>query len=433
MWATVAAMLDVRRVRTELDVLKAGLARKGADLGELDRLAEVDRRHRAMAERRDTNRAQVNLLSKEVGRLRREGNAEGAEARMAASRRLGESEKAMVAEADHLSAELRDLLLRIPNLPAEDAPDGAGEADNVIVREVGYDAGAYGEHQRVPHWEVGAALRILDLERGARIAGSMFPLYRGAGASLIRALTAWALDSHADAFEEIRPPTLVRTATITASGQLPKFADDAYHLERDDLWAIPTAEVPLTSMAAGEILAEADLPLRFAAATPCYRREAGSAGRDTRGLLRVHEFEKVEILAYCTPEQAADVHAELLARAEGLLVALGLAYRVLDICTGDLGQSQARQFDLEVYAPGCDQWLEVSSVSWFADYQARRADVRYRRAADAKVEHVHTLNGSALAWPRIWAALVETGRQADGTVILPEVLAPWVGGSTTIG
>ncbi|CAN5742237.1 serine--tRNA ligase [soil metagenome] len=433
MWATVAAMLDVRRVRTEFDVLKAGLARKGADLGELDRLAEVDRRHRAMAERRDTNRAQVNLLSKEVGRLRREGNAEGAEARMAASRRLGESEKAMVAEADHLSAELRDLLLRIPNLPAEDAPDGAGEADNVIVREVGYDAGAYGEHQRVPHWEVGAALRILDLERGARIAGSMFPLYRGAGASLIRALTSWALDSHADAFEEIRPPTLVRTATITASGQLPKFADDAYHLERDDLWAIPTAEVPLTSMASGEILAEADLPLRFAAATPCYRREAGSAGRDTRGLLRVHEFEKVEILAYCTPEQAADVHAELLARAEGLLVALGLAYRVLDICTGDLGQSQARQFDLEVYAPGCDQWLEVSSVSWFADDQARRADVRYRRAADAKVEHVHTLNGSALAWPRIWAALVETGRQADGTVILPEVLAPWVGGSTTIG
>jgi seryl-tRNA synthetase len=425
-------MLDVRRVRTELDVLKAGLARKGADLGELDRLAEVDRRHRAMAERRDTNRAQVNLLSKEVGRLRREGNAEGAEARMAASRRLGESEKAMVAEADHLSAELRDLLLRIPNLPAEDAPDGAGEADNVIVREVGYDAGAYGEHQRVPHWEVGAALRILDLERGARIAGSMFPLYRGAGASLIRALTAWALDSHADAFEEIRPPTLVRTATITASGQLPKFADDAYHLERDDLWAIPTAEVPLTSMAAGEILAEADLPLRFAAATPCYRREAGSAGRDTRGLLRVHEFEKVEILAYCTPEQAADVHAELLARAEGLLVALGLAYRVLDICTGDLGQSQARQFDLEVYAPGCDQWLEVSSVSWFADYQARRADVRYRPTGGKGTEVVHTLNGSALAVPRVWAAILETHRRPDGSIAVPEPLHPYMRGITEI-
>lgn len=426
-------MLDVRRVRTELEVLKAGLARKGADLAELDRLAEVDQRHRAVAERRDTARGQVNQLSREVGRMRREGDAEGAEARMAASRRLGEAERAMAAEADQLEAERRDLLLRIPNLPADEAPDGAGEADNRIVREVGYDPAAYGEHQRVPHWEVGTALGLLDLERGAKIAGSMFPLYRGGGSRLVRALTGWALARHADAFEEIRPPTLVRTATITASGQLPKFADDAYHLERDDLWAIPTAEVPLTSLAAGEILAEADLPMRFAAATPCYRREAGAAGRDTRGLLRVHEFEKVEILAYCTPEQAPDVHRDLLARAEGLLVELGLAYRVLDICTGDLGQSQARQFDLEVYAPGCDQWLEVSSVSWFADYQARRADVRYRRALDAKVEHVHTLNGSALAWPRIWAALVEVGRQPDGTVVVPDVLAPWLGGSTTIG
>ncbi len=427
-------MLDVRRVRSneQLDVLKAGLARKGADVAELDRLAGLDVRHRRLSERRDDVRAKVNLLSKEVGRLRRDGDAEGAEARMEASRRLGEQEKALAAEADEVGTELHDLLLRIPNLPAADAPDGAGEADNVVVRTEGYDPEAYGVHQRVPHWEIGAALGILDLERGARISGSMFPLYRGAGARLVRALTAWALDSHADAFEEIRPPTLVRTATITASGQLPKFADDAYHLERDDLWAIPTAEVPLTSMAAGEVLAEADLPMRFAAATPCYRREAGSAGRDTRGLLRVHEFEKVEILAYCTPDQAGDVHAELLARAEGLLGALGLAYRVLDICTGDLGQSQARQFDLEVYAPGCDQWLEVSSISWFGDYQARRADVRYRRADDAKVDHVHTLNGSALAWPRIWAALVETGRRPDGSVVLPEVLGPWLGGATTI-
>ncbi len=426
-------MLDVRRVRSELDVLKAGLARKGADTAELDRLAELDGRHRRLAERRDEVRAKVNHLSKEVGRLRREANHEGAEARMGASRRLGEQEKALAAEAEQVAAELRDLLLRIPNLPADDAPDGVDEADNVVVRVVGHDHEAFGDHQRVPHWEVGGALGILDLERGAKIAGSMFPLYRGEGASLIRALTAWALHSHADAFEEIRPPTLVRTATITASGQLPKFADDAYHLERDDLWAIPTAEVPLTSMAAGEILAEADLPMRFAAATPCYRREAGSAGRDTRGLLRVHEFEKVEILAYCTPEQAVTVHAELLGRAEGLVGDLGLGYRVLDICTGDLGQSQARQFDLEVYAPGCDQWLEVSSISWFGDYQARRADVRYRHRDDAKVGFVHTLNGSALAWPRIWAALVETGRQPDGSVVLPEVLSPWLGGTTTIG
>ncbi|MBW3548868.1 MAG: serine--tRNA ligase [Actinobacteria bacterium] len=425
-------MLDVRRVRTEPDALKAGLARKGVAGGEVDRLAALDRRRRELSEQRDDLRARVKSLSKEVGGLCRAGEVERAEALMAQSRDLGAREKALSADADVVAGELRDLLLRIPNLPAAEAPDGDSEADNVVVRVEGFDPEAFGEHQRVPHWEVGAALGILDLGRGAKISGSMFPLYRGAGARLVRALTSWALDRHADAFEEIRPPSLVRTDAMVAAGQLPKFADDAYHLERDDLWAIPTAEVPLTSLASGEILAEADLPVRLTAATPCFRREAGAAGRDTRGLLRVHEFDKVEILAYATPEQAPAVHAELLARAESLLAELGLAYRVLDICTGDLGQSHARQFDLEVYAPGCDLWLEVSSVSWFSDYQARRADIRYRRTGDGAVEHVHTLNGSALAWPRIWAALVETGRRPDGTVVLPEVLAPWLG-DTTVG
>ena len=425
-------MLDVRRVRTEPDALKAGLARKGVVGDEVDRLAALDRRRRELSEQRDDLRARVKSLSKEVGGLRRAGEVEQAEALMAESRDLGAREKALSADADVVAGELRDLLLRIPNVPAAEAPDGDSEADNVVVRVEGFDADSYGEHQRVPHWEVGAALGILDLGRGAKISGSMFPLYRGAGARLVRALTSWALDRHADAFEEIRPPSLVRTDAMVAAGQLPKFADDAYHLERDDLWAIPTAEVPLTSLASGEILAEADLPVRLTAATPCFRREAGAAGRDTRGLLRVHEFDKVEILAYATPEQAPAVHAELLARAEALLAELGLAYRVLDICTGDLGQSHARQFDLEVYAPGCDLWLEVSSVSWFSDYQARRADIRYRRTGDGGVEHVHTLNGSALAWPRIWAALIETGRRPDGTVVLPEVLAPWLG-DTTVG
>ncbi len=425
-------MLDFRRVRTEPDALKAGLARKGVAGEEVDRVAELDRRRRELSEQRDDLRARVKTLSKEVGGLRRSGEVEQAEALMAESRDLGAREKAVSADADVVAGELRELLLRIPNVPAAEAPDGAGEADNMVVRVEGFDPDAYGEHQRVPHWDVGAALGILDLGRGAKISGSMFPLYRGAGARLVRALTSWALDRHADAFEEIRPPSLVRTDAMVAAGQLPKFADDAYHLERDDLWAIPTAEVPLTSLASGEILAEADLPVRLTAATPCFRREAGAAGRDTRGLLRVHEFDKVEILAYATPEQAPAVHADLLARAESLLAELGLAYRVLDICTGDLGQSHARQFDLEVYAPGCDLWLEVSSVSWFTDYQARRADIRYRRAGDGGVEHVHTLNGSALAWPRIWAALVETGRRPDGTVVLPEVLAPWLG-DTTVG
>jgi seryl-tRNA synthetase len=301
----------------------------------------------------------------------------------------------------------------------------------VVVRRWPEQARSYGEHQRTPHWDVGAELGILDLERGAKLAGSMFPMFRGTGSRLLRALSAFALDHHADAYTEVRPPTLVRTDTMVSTGHLPKFSDEAYHVERDDLWAIPTAEVPLTSMHGGDILDEAALPLRLTAATACFRREAGAAGRDTRGLLRVHEFDKVELFAYATPEQADEVHRDMVGRVDGLLQALDLEYRVLDLCAGDLGASSARTFDFEVYAPGCDMWLEVSSVSWFRDYQARRANVRYKPGGGAPA-FVHTLNGSALAWARIWAALVETGRRPDGSVALPEVLAPYLGGCTVV-
>ncbi len=419
-------MLDARRLRTELDELKAGLARKGVDPAEVDRAAELAEQRRALAGKADDLRARVRDLSKQVGRLR-QSDPEAAERAAAQSRTVGEEEKAVGAEAAAADEALRDALLRLPNFPSPDAPDGAGPEDNVVVRVHGFDPEGYTDAQRVPHWETAPALGLLDLERGAKLSGAMFPLYRGAGARLIRALTAFALARHSDAFEEIRPPTLVRTDTLVATGQLPKFADDAYHIERDDLWPIPTAEVPLTSLARDEVLEEADLPMRLTAATACYRRESGAAGRDTRGTLRSHEFDKVEILAYCTPAQALDVHAELLSRAEGLLTELELPYRVVDICTGDLGQSHARQFDLEVYSPGVDAWLEVSSVSWFTDYQARRANIRYRRADDRKIEHVHTLNGSALAWSRIWPALVETGRRADGSIVLPAALHPFFG------
>ncbi len=426
-------MLDVRRFRTDPDSLRAGLARRGEDPSLADQVIELDGRVRALTIERDELRARIRTISAEVGQLFRDGQREEGAELQAESRTLGEHEKHLDAEADTVAEELRELLLRLPNLAADDAPDGATEADNVVVRMEGYDPGAYGEHQRVPHWDTGEALGILDLERGAKLSGSMFVMYRGAGAALVRALCQLALDRNADLYEEVRPPTLVRTATMVSTGHLPKFIDDAYHLERDDLWAIPTAEVPLTSLARDEILDEASLPMRFMAHTSCFRREAGSAGKDTRGLLRVHEFDKVEILAYATPDQAANLHAEILARAEGILVDLGLAYRVLDLCAGDLGNSAARTFDLEVYAPGVDRWLEVSSVSWFSDYQARRANVRYRPTTGKGTEVCHTLNGSALAVPRVWAGIVETYRQPDGSVVVPEVLRPYMRGLERIG
>jgi seryl-tRNA synthetase len=425
-------VIDLRRLRVELEATKASLARKGVPAEEVERAAELDAQHRRLANNAEELRARIKVLSKQVGDAMRSGDAGNGGALREESKRLGE--ELAVAEEESSSVEilLRDAMLRLPNLPADDAPDGTSEADNVIVRTVGYDPSRYGPHQRVPHWDIGNELQILDLERGAKIGGSMFPLFKGQGATLVRALCQLALDRNADAYTEIRPPTLVRTPVLEAVGQLPKFADDAYHLERDDLWAVPTAEVPLTSMRANEILPEEELPLRLMAYTPCYRREAGAAGRDTRGLLRVHEFDKVEILAICTREQSAALHMEILERAIGAVEVLGLPYRVLDICTGDLGQSHARSFDIEVYSPGCDMWLEVSSVSWFSDYQARRASIRYRPKGGGPTQICDTLNGSALAVPRIWAAIVETYRQPDATVDIPQCLHPYFRGSTTI-
>lgn len=425
-------MIEVRRLRTEPEVVIAALARKRVPASDVERAIELDARNRELTGKLDGLRASVKALSAQVGRARKEGCLSDAEDLVTRSKQAGQQAAELEAEVAVVEGALRDSLLRLPNLPAAEAPDGASEDDNVVLRTEGYDPARYQAYQRVPHWDIGAQLGILDLERGAKIAGSMFPVLRGTGATLSRALCQLALDRNADAFEEIRPPTLVLSATLEASGQLPKFADEAYHVERDDLWAIPTAEVPLTSLRRGEILDEADLPERVMAYTPCFRREAGSAGRDTRGLLRNHEFDKVEILALGTRSQAPELLQELLGRAEALIAELGLAYRIVDICTGDLGQSHARSFDIEVYAPGVDRWLEVSSVSWFSDYQARRASIRYRPAAGGPNRICDTLNGSALAVPRVWAALLETYRQPDGSVDLPACLHPYLRGLTTI-
>jgi len=432
-------VIDVRLLRTDPDGVRAALGRRANPeiLDQLDHASRLDARLREITAERDDIRRQVNELSNHVGRLRKAGDTDAAELAMSSSRELGEPERKLAAEHDDVAAQLRDLLLRIPNLPHVDAPDGAGENDNPVVKGPINMPAEFGEHQRVPHWESATALGILDNERATKISGAMFTMQRGLGATMARALCQLALDSNADAFEEIRPPTLVTTATLTATGQLPKFADDAFAIERDDLWAIPTAEVPLTSLYAGEILEEADLPKLMMAQTSCFRREAGSAGRDTRGMLRTHEFDKVELLAVAAPEQAEALLDLMVARAETTIASLGLPYRIIDICTGDMGQTHYRSFDIEVYAPGCGKWLEVSSVSWFSDYQARRADIRFRRPAASGTkargtEIAHTLNGSALAVPRVWAAIIENFRQPDGSVSIPAVLHPYMRGATVI-
>lgn len=427
-------MIDVRLLRTNLDGVRSALARRGKPdlLVQVDEAVALDTRLREMSLERDTLRAEVNDLSKQVGALRRDKKNDEAEALMERSRAGGDRERVLQSEIDTVQDALQQIMLRIPNMPHPDAPDGAGDHENPIVKGPINLPATFGDHQRVPHWETATALGILDNERATKIAGAMFTMQRGLGATLARALCQFALDQNADAFEEIRPPSFVTTATLTATGHLPKFADDAYAIERDDLWAIPTAEVPLTSLHAGEVLDEAELPVRLMAYSPCYRREAGSAGRDTRGMLRAHEFDKVEILAIARPEDAPELLTELVGRAEALMAALELPYRIIEICTGDMGGSHHRSFDIEVYAPGCDAWLEVSSVSWFSDYQARRADIRFKRTGQKGTEIANTLNGSALAVPRVWAAICENHRQPDGSVRIPDVLRPYMRGATHI-
>jgi seryl-tRNA synthetase len=433
----LANMIDLVQLRREPEFVKAALARRGISTLTMDEIVALDVEHRRLLQETEGLRAEVNELSRQVGEAHRNKDVVTAQELTEKSRALGERERQASEASESTGNSLREMLLMIPNLPAPDVPDGLDDSDNVELRrwwvgmDEGLDAPTYADHQRVPHWETGAELGILDLETGAKLAGSMFPLLRGAGARLQRALGFFALERHSDTYEEIQPPTFALTETMMSTGHLPKSVDDMYAIERDGLWAIPTSEVPLTSMRRGDILDEAELPIRLTAQTSCFRREAGAAGRDTRGLLRVHEFVKVELFNYCTPAQADDAFADVLARAEGMLQALGLMYRVLLLCTGDLGTSSARTWDLEVFSPGVDRWLEVSSVSWFGDFQARRANVRFR-TVDGSIELVHTINGSALAWPRIWAALVETYRQPDGSVILPDVLAPYMGGQTTI-
>ncbi|MFM8811419.1 MAG: serine--tRNA ligase [Actinomycetota bacterium] len=427
-------MIDLRQLRNDPDGVRELMSRRNKPelIDELDHALRLDVRLRDITAERDGIRAKVNEVSKSVGAMRKSGDAASAEKLMAESRQLGDQEVSLASEYEEVSAALREVLLRLPNVPHPDVVKGVGDGENPVIKGPVNMPSSFPDHRRVAHWDTATALGILDNERAVKISGAMFTMQRGAGATLARALCQYALDMNADAFEEIRPPSLVTSATLTATGQLPKFADDAYSIERDDLWCIPTAESSLTSIHAGEVLAEEDLPVRYMAHTSCYRREAGSAGRDTRGMLRAHEFDKVEILSVATPEQAPVMLDELLQRVERAIAGLELPFRIIEICTGDMGQSHHRSFDVEVYAPGCDSWLEVSSVSWFSDYQARRADIRFKRTGQKGTEIAHTLNASALAVPRVWAAIVENFRESDGSVAIPKALHPYMRGLTRI-
>lgn len=419
-------MLDVRRIRQEPDRVRAALARRANPdyPAFVDEVLALDEARRAAIGEADELKARRNEASRAVGELKRSGG--DAEALIASVRGLGDR----IAELDRLikanEARVEEILLSVPNLPLEEVPEG-GEEANRVVRTWGEPRSF--PFRPLPHWELGEALGILDLARGSRISGSGFPVLRGGGARLQRGLINWFLDVHTSehGYQELRVPYMVTRETLTGTGQLPKFADESYQAERDDLWLIPTAEVPVTNLHRGELLAAADLPVKYTAYSPCFRREAGAAGKDTRGLLRVHQFDKVELVRYETAERSRAALEELTRQAETLLERLGLHYRRLLLASGDLGFSSAMTYDLEVWAPGVEKWLEVSSCSVFTDYQARRADLRYRPAPGEKPEFVHTLNGSALALPRVVAALLETYQEADGSVTVPEVLRPWVG------
>ena len=418
-------MIDLKQLRSAPDQVRAALARRG-DPGVLVLLAELqqlDEQRRASATKLDGLKAQRNeyakadaLIVKQHGKL----PAAVADER----RRHGAQIAALEAELRNLEAVLEAKLLFVPNLPLPDVPDGDASTAPV-VRAWGTPAPAGGSR----HWDIAERLGILDLKRGAKLSGSGFPVFVGAGARLVRGLLAFMLDLHTKehGYVECEPPFLVRREIMQGTGQLPKFEEDAYRTEPDDLFLVPTAEVPLTNLLRDELLEGASLPRSFVAYTPCFRREAGAAGKDTRGLLRVHQFDKVELVRFCRPEESAAEHDKLVRHAEEVLRRLELPYRVVLIPAGDLGFANAKQFDLEVWAPAVGAWLEVSSASVYTDYQARRANIRFRPRPGEKPEFVHTLNASGVALPRTIAALLETRQHPDGSVSMPQALVPYVG------
>ena len=425
-------MLDIRFIRDNLEMVKQAMQDLQAFDAPVDRALALDDERREILIELENLRARRNTDSRRIGQLLREGQSEAAAALKAELTDLPNGIKALEERLAQVDPALRDALLRIPNLPLPQVPVGKDDGQNLVTRVEGQPR-AFDFTPR-PHWEIGEALGILDFERGVKLSGSRFYVLKGLGARLQRALITWMLDVHImdHGYTEIYPPYMVKSECLVGTGNLPKFADNLYHDAEEDYWLIPTAEVPVTNLYRDEILPPGALPIYHVAYTPCFRREKMSAGRDVRGIKRGHQFDKVEMVKFVEPEQGEVELQKLIDNAEDIARRLQIPHRIIQMCTGDLAFSAAAKYDVELWAPGVNEWLEVSSCSLFTDFQARRANIRYRPDANSKPRHVYTLNGSGLALPRVLIAVLENYQQADGTVVVPDVLLPYMGGAEVI-
>ncbi|MBE6032223.1 MAG: serine--tRNA ligase [Clostridiales bacterium] len=418
-------MLDIKRIREEFDVVKAAVESRGQGNYGLDKIPELDEKRRALLAEVEAKKNRQNQASKEIPKMKKEG--QDTTALMAEMKSLSDEVKALDVQVAEIDAALKEALLYVPNTPNPTVPVGASDQDNVEIRKFGTPTAFAFEAKA--HWDIGTDLDILDFERAAKISGTRFTVYKGLGARLERSILNFMLDLHTGkhGYTEIMPPVMANRDAMTGTGQLPKFEDDMFHVPAKDFFLVPTAEVPLTNLRMNEIMDNSELPVYYTAYTPCFRKEAGSAGRDTRGLIRQHQFNKVELVKFTRPEDSYAELESLTAAAEEVLKQLGLPYRVVQLCTGDLGFSSAMTYDIEVWMPSYGRYVEISSCSNFESYQARRANIRFRRDPKSKPEYVHTLNGSGLAIGRTTAAVLENFQQEDGSVIIPEVLRPYMG------
>jgi len=421
-------MLDINLFRNNPYVLRKALSDRQMDNSIVDDVLSLDVKRRSLIVEVEQLKAKRNAASKEISRLT---DKDERQAKIESMREVGDQIAELDLKVRQVENELETMISEIPNIPDSKTPIGVDEHDNVVVRTVGEIPEK--DFVPLPHWELGPKLGIIDFEQGVKITGSRFYVLSGEGARLQRALIAWMLDLHRrQGYLEKYTPFMVKGEILYGSGQLPKFADNLYKDHEEDLWMVPTAEVPLTGLHAGDILEENDLPRRYTAYTPCFRREKMSAGRDVRGIKRGHQFDKVEMYTYCKPENADQELKKMVADAEQTCMELGLPYRILQLCTGDLGFGSAITYDIEVWAAGCGEWLEVSSISNVADFQARRSNIKYRPADGGTLQFVNTLNGSGLGMPRTMIAILENYQQSDGSVIVPEVLKPWMGDTEII-